>query len=115
MDPFQTEIAQYDWRYYDPHPSPRHVIDAQGSGPWGWAWLYYTPYVAMRVGMYFRDGNAPQYGSTLTNLYPTKQPLWQQLGASAASNPTAAPTKGAFTGIASGCGPNGIPLSSSPY
>ncbi len=112
MDPFQEELATYDWRYYDAHPSPRHVIDAQNGPQY---YFYYTPYVAMRQGEYFRDGAAPQYGSTMIQLYPTKLLGMQQLGASQASNPTAAPTAGAYTGIASGCGPNGIPLSSGAY
>ena len=112
LDSGSYEIAVYDWQYGPqfPQPRPRHVIDAQGSGPLGWYWQYYTPFVSMRVGEYFIWGNAPKYGSTITDLYKSKQPMWNQLGSAAASANPQAPTKGAYTGIAgSGCGPSGIP------
>ena len=115
LDAASYEIATYNWEYgpMQPQPRPVHVIDAEVGPSW---YYYYTPYVAygaLPAGAWFLYGEAPQYGSTITNLYQTQFTNFAQLGSSAAAVPTAAPTAGAYTGIPSGCGPSGI--SGSPY
>lgn len=117
LDAASFEIAKYNWEYGPqfPQPRPAHVVEAPQYQVPSW-YYYYTPYCGfgvLQVMEPFMFGEAPQYGSTITNLYQTRFTNFQQLGSQAAAVPTAAPTSGAYTGIPSGCGPSGI--AGSPY
>jgi hypothetical protein len=95
---YQSVIAAVSLR-------PIHIVDAPHA-------TQSTPYIVQAIALRTTQQvyySAPSYSFKANMLYPTRNPILGQYGAATGQ----APTTGIYTGIPSGCGPNGV--SGSPY
>ena len=100
MDAAFDALGQYDWRVGTIYANPAHLIDAPRASQ---STPYYVLPIALRTTqqVYY---SAPTFSWKMNQLYPSKIPVLSGYGLATGQ----APTSGIYTGIPSGCGPNGM-------
>lgn len=96
---FQS-LQDYNWLVGTVWPNPAHIVDApkpeQATPYHVWPIQLQTPKMI--------SYSAPDYGFKANMLYPTRNIQSGNYGLVNAQ----APTQGVYSGIPSGCGPNGV-------